>query len=68
MSAARSIRGLCCGSASREVTDSEDEFGEVEGFGQVVVSSEGESGHAVAWRVGSGEHQHHRGVALCGLE
>src|SRR5205807_3103737 len=51
--------------ASGEGADSEDEFGEVERFSQVVVGPEVETSYAIPRGVGSGQHEDHtRLVAL----
>jgi hypothetical protein len=50
------------GSAAGERPDSEDELGEVEGFGEVVVGAEREPGNPVGRRASGSEHQDHRGL------
>ena len=49
------------GFAARERADAEDELGEVEGLGEVVVGAEREPGDAVGGGAGGGQHQDHRG-------
>src|SRR5712691_9418845 len=55
--------GLGGGLAAGQGADAQYEFGEVEGFGQVVVGPQGESGDLVAGGAGGGEHEDHDRVA-----
>jgi hypothetical protein len=44
---------------SGQCPEPEDQLGEVERFGQVVVGAEPEAAHPVGGGVGRGEHEHH---------
>ena len=54
------------GFAAGERADAQDEFGEVEGLGEVVVGAEREPFDAIGGGAGGGEHQDHRGIFACG--
>lgn len=59
-------RGWAAGFAARERADAQDEFGEVERLGELIIGAEREPGQAIVGGAGGGQHQDHCRVLAAG--